>query len=283
MEINKTVLMAEKRVFDAFEVPYLDHKDKRIVQYVIKSLKGTGAKMSFGEPVQFAPLVKEALSDFGDVFGAEVAARTESLLTDLPIKQVLSEPHLFSVNLGYRYDPVAKKVREGTGILNHLKTHTYVTAEDKVFLGHEFIHMNKDTNFEEYRLLLTCIDVIPILYEFIKMGEHEKSILNARFDIITADVECYEFASKQIKASKDKDLYKAAQSKSGQYLNSFYYATVLYRMYQSDPRKILDYIKRVIIGEITTLDMLKELGLYLVDNNAIYDEQLREFKGIIKR
>jgi hypothetical protein len=34
---------------------------------------------------------------------------------------------------------------------------------------------------------------------------------------------------------------------------------------------------------MTILDMLKDLGIYLTDNNEMYDEQVQEFSGIIRK
>jgi hypothetical protein len=131
---------------------------------------------------------------------------------------------------------------------------------------------------------MTCCDVIPMLYEFITMGEYSKEVLNTRLSLLSDEIHAYEFASQKIRTSgKEKDLYKVVQSRAGQYLNSFYYATILYQMYKNNPKMILDYMKRVINCEMTTLDMLKDLGIYLVDNNEMYDEQVNEFRAFIRK
>ena len=282
--IDKQRMVSEKRAVDIFDMPYLDHRDKKVVQYVIRSLKGTGAKLVEGEKVEFNPLVLKALDSFGEVFGAEVASRTKSKLYGLPIQPVIPFAHGFAANITYSIDLETKKVNEHSGAVNHFKSPHYVTSEDEIFLGHEFIHMNKELNLEEYKLLMTFCDVIPMLYEFITMGEYSKEVLNTRLSLLSDEIHAYEFASQKIRTSgKEKDLYKVVQSRAGQYLNSFYYATILYQMYKNDPKMILDYMKRVINCEMTTLDMLKDLGIYLVDNNEMYDEQVNEFRAFIRK
>lgn len=282
--MDKQRLVNEKRAIDLLGMPYLDHNDKKVVQHVIRSLKGTGAKLTDSEKVEFNPLVDKSLVDFAQVFGADVAYKTKSILSGLPIHAILSEPHTFAAHVTYSVNPETKKVNENSGSVNHFKCSPFVTSEDRVFLGHEFIHMNKEVNLEEYKLLMVCSDVIPMLYEFITMGDQAYEVMRNRLFLLSYEAQNYEMASKKIKSSgKEKDLYKVVQSRAGQYLNSFYYASVLYQMYKNDPKIILGYMKRVINCEMTTLDMLKDLGIYLVDNNEMYDEQVKEFRGIIRK
>lgn len=282
--MDKQRLINEKRAVDFFNMPYLDYNDRKVVQYVIKSLKDTGAKVSVGETVEFNPLVLKSLGRFEEIFGGDIATKTKSKLCNLPIYGAIPFPHGFAAHITYSVDADTKKVDEKSGNVDHFKVPNYVTEEDEVFLGHEFIHMNKELNFDEYKLLMTYADVIPMLYEFITMGDYGSKILNTRLSLLNEEIKTYELASQKIRTSgKEKDLYKVVQSRAGQYLNSFYYATVLYQMYKNDPKMILDYMKRVINCEMTTLDMLKDLGIHLVDNNELYDEQIQEFNGIIKK
>lgn len=281
--MDRTRVINEKKGMEMLGAPYLDHRDKKVVQYVIRSLRGTGAKLSEGERVEFNPLVREALGDFEEVFGFGAARKVESTLYGLPIQAVVPLPHGFSSHIVFSGDSETKKIDESSGKVDHFKTYNGVSAEDRVFLGHEFIHMSKDLNFDEYKSIMVCNDVIPMLYELIKMGDYAKEILSTRFYLLEVEMKEYEIATKHMKSGKDKDLYKVVQSRAGQYLNSFYYTVVLYKMYQNDPQMILGYMRRVVNREMTTLDMLKDLGIYLVDNNEMYDEQVQELRRIVRK
>lgn len=281
--VNKAQLIAEKKAIDAFKIGYLDHNDRKVVQYVIRSLKGTSANVVTGESAQFSSIVAKSLEDFDGVFGRTLTDATMATAAKVSVQNIYPAPHCFSLNVSYIYDVENKITKKDSGSIGALKIPSQFFEEDRVFLGHEFLHMNKDLNFEEYKLLMVCSDVLTMLYEFIVMGEDAKSVITNRIGLLKKEVEGYEMATNCMKKSaKEKDLYKIIQSRSGQYLNSFYYATILYKMYQDNPSLILGYMKKVLNREMTTLDMLKELGLYLVDNNEIYNNQLLEFKRVMK-
>jgi hypothetical protein len=281
--IKKSQIINEKKYIDAVGIPYLSSSDKKIIQHVIRTLKGTGAILVNSSNVGIESVVSGALGDIKEVFGSTVARRTESKLYEIDKRFLYKLPHSFTTDITYSLDSDTKKAIPSSGRVDSLNMPNVMTSADRVFIGHEFIHMNKDLNFEEYKLLMTYSDVIPILYEFITMKDDANEVLSARISALGLEIHGYELAAQKMKSGREKDLYKVILSRSGQYLNSFYYATILYRMYLNDPKMILDYIRRVINCEMTTLDMLKDLGIHLVDNNEMYDEQVQEFRGIIRK
>lgn len=284
MGLNKSAIIAEKKAIEILGFALLDHKDRKVVQYVIRSLKGTGAKIGKFVGVEPNPVITKALDDIETVFGKDIADKTAAKLATVPFKPMNPIPHAFNIAIQYSVDGDTHIVDKNSGDVNHFKTPLQFSETDRVAVGHEFVHLNKDLNYDEYKLGLTFCDVIPILYEFLVMGEDSKEILNTRLTLLSLNIEEYEFASQKMRSSgKEKDLYRVIRDRNAQYLNSFYYATVLYKMYKNDPKMILDYIRRVIRCEMTTLDMLKDLGIYLTDNNEMYDEQVQEFRGIIRK
>ena len=58
----------------------LDHKDRKVVQYVIRSLKGTGAKIGKFVGVEPNPVITKALDDIEFVFGKDIADKTAAKL-----------------------------------------------------------------------------------------------------------------------------------------------------------------------------------------------------------
>ena len=281
--IKKSQIINEKKYIDAVGMPYLSSSDKKVIQHVIRTLKGTGAILVNSSNVGIESVISGALGDIKEVFGSTVVRRTESKLYEIDKRFLYKLPHSFTTDITYSLDSDTKKAIPSSGRVDSLNMPNVMTSADRVFIGREFIHMNKDLNFEEYKLLMTYSDVIPILYEFITMKDDANEVLSARISALGLEIHGYELAAQKMKSGREKDLYKVILSRSGQYLNSFYYATILYRMYLNDPKMILDYIRRVINCEMTTLDMLKDFGIHLVDNNEMYDEQVQEFRRVVRK
>ena len=78
------------------------------------------------------------------------------------------------------------------------------------------------------------------------------------------------------------DVYKFMISKIGCYLNSFYYAVMLYNMYKETPKKILDLVSKVLKHEITTMEMLEMLDVYGDIRGSIFEKELNCIKRVLK-
>ena len=57
---------------------------------------------------------------------------------------------------------------------------------------------------------------------------------------------------------------------------------MLYSMYKETPKKILDIVSRVLKHEITTLEMLEQLGLYRDIRGSIFEKELGKFRKLVK-
>ena len=84
------------------------------------------------------------------------------------------------------------------------------------------------------------------------------------------------------RSRNDAELYKVLQGRSGQYLNSFYYSLVLFNVYKSDPNLVLSAIKKVLNHEMTTLDMLINLGIYQENFDKVFNEELSSIRKSLK-
>ena len=80
----------------------------------------------------------------------------------------------------------------------------------------------------------------------------------------------------------DKLLFEHIRSKVGCYLNSFYYAIILYSMYKVSPKKILNLVSKVLKHEITTLEMLEKLNLYGDIRGSVFEKELNGIKKVLK-
>ena len=79
-----------------------------------------------------------------------------------------------------------------------------------------------------------------------------------------------------------KVVYEYARTKIGCYLNSFYYALILYHMYKETPNKIMNLVYKVLMNEMTTLELLQQLGIYGDIRGEVFEKELRNVKKLVR-
>lgn len=276
----------QKRIFDLLGFNYIDYLDKRVINYVAKTLKSinTGAYVGFGT-ISYTDALAGSIENV-KVFGTDVASRVSSLTSSLVLQKVSPVSNGYTCNITYSLDDKTMEVDTSSGTVDHYKVPIKPDVMASFHLGHEHIHALKETNYLEYIDGFVLGDVITMLYEFIladKYPELKKEIYRFRLSSLKEDYTHYENAVTQMKKSKDdKDLYKIIATRSGEYLNSYYYACILFNMYKSSPLLVLDIVNKVLNHEMTTRDMLKMLGLLHQDKNSIFDSEFNLVKGIVK-
>mgnify|MGYP003298596160 FL=1 len=281
----RTQLMAEKKAFDVFEMKYLSPDDKKVISYVGRAISNikTSAIVTRENAILGEVFAKslDNLRIFDDSFYFEA-------LKFASVRFVPTFPDSFSFScyVAFYADDKTMKPIVDSGKVDHFKIPQIIDTNAEVHLTHELIHAIKETNFEEYKLVAILSDVIPIFYELIGTEKDEqlrRDILNMRVSVLGIESITYKNATMNMKKNMhEKDLYRVMQNRSGQYLNSFYYALILYNMYKFDKERIIGAINRVLRREITTLDMLIELGIYTKDNNHLFDEELEEIMKVLK-
>ena len=85
------------------------------------------------------------------------------------------------------------------------------------------------------------------------------------------------------KNKEDKDLYKIIDTRSGEYLNIYYYACILFNMYKSSLLLVLDLVNKVLNHEMTTREMLQLLGIFRQDKNCLFDTTFEEVNKCVKK
>lgn len=193
----------------------------------------------------------------------------------------------YACYITYSLDDNNKEVDISSGTVDHYKVPIKPDIMASFHLGHEHIHALKETNYYEYIDRFVVGDVITILYEFILADtypELKNEIYRFRLSSLKEDYVHYENAVMQMKKSKDdKDLYKIIATRSGEYLNSYYYACILFDMYKKSPLLVLDIVNRVLRHEMTTRDMLNILGLFHQDKNSVFDTVFEDVKNCVKK
>ena len=79
-----------------------------------------------------------------------------------------------------------------------------------------------------------------------------------------------------------RSVYEYIRSYIGRYLNSFYYAIILYNMYKENPKKILGYVSKVLNHELTTYDMLIDLNIYGDIKGEVFENEINSIKRSLK-
>ena len=65
-------------------------------------------------------------------------------------------------------------------------------------------------------------------------------------------------------------------------MNSFYYALMLYSLYKETPNKILNLVNKVLNHEMTTFELLNNLGLYGDIKGEIFEKELGMIRQLVK-
>ena len=145
-----------------------------------------------------------------------------------------------------------------------------VAANQQKSFGHQFHHLLKDKNVEEIKIRNRVSDVIPLFYELMCADDEDnklvaKEIIKRRIFLL------------QLEKSKRDDIDTL------QLFNSYYYALGLFLKYKKDDLIVLRLISRVLMGEITTLELLTMLNLYEEDLDYEVSRQLETIKQNILR
>ena len=148
-----------------------------------------------------------------------------------------------------------------------------------IYFGHEAHHALKDTNPKEYIFMLQLADVIPMFFELVQAEQYEeagqKAIINNRLALLKG-------LSNELKVDKTGGasfLQNALKSKKYQYLNSFYYSVLLYRLYKDNPDYILNLVKMVLNGQMTTYDLINKLDI----NSRSLDYDVHDEINVLKK
>jgi len=278
-------LVQEKRAFDILKFKYLNARDRRNANFVGNQILNiqTGA-IVVNETISLRDAFLKSVNNmriFGDEFYGESLK-----FAGTKFVPICTDPLSFKTNVIFTADDDTRVVDETSGRVDHFKIPKQIDATvGDIFLTHEFLHGLKETNYQEY-VNINLADVIPLFYELITADNNvkiQKDLLNIRIALLKANRNGYMVASNNIKKSKnDKDLYKIEQTFTGEYLNSFYYALILYNMYKNNSGLVLNAVSRVLKHEITTLNMLVELGIYGSKFDNVVNDEIVGIRRVLR-
>lgn len=291
--------ISERKVHDNLGLKYLDKVDLEICNYVLDQLFLIDVdKINLGDEISVDELVDIALNEL-DKMGGSVSLDAKKNIYAKPLVKVDND-HSLQMTTSISYG-----VNDNGDVLEDSAKFLYFFIPEKLyevsgyFFGHEQLHALKDINYSEYVNQRTLGEVIPIFFEFMIYSPKEtmkKELLKVRmgnifdnaFNFELFDVAFRENRFNEIILGEDEEsirkskVYEYVRTKMGCYLNSFYYALILYNMYKQTPKKILDMVSKVLIHEMTTMEMLKQLGIYGDIKGEVFESELQNVKRLIR-
>jgi len=286
-------------ISDALKMYYLSDSDMEVCSYVSSKLP----YINFDSIVSGNKISLDLLMEFSvnemSVFGKDIYLILSDLISDISVRCDTTRIDDFTTFVGY--DVLA----DGNVIQDSGKAYEYVIPSQLYELSiyllcHEHVHSLKDTNYTEYQSGMILGEVLPIFYELLIYTPRDilkKELIKIRMNnMIRAKKEYLEFDFYARRSSKydnmfeskcgivsdETKIYEFVRSRLGCYLNSFYYAVILYKMYKETPKKILDLVTKVLKHEMTTLQMLESLGLYGDIRGEIFEKEMKNIRRFIK-
>lgn len=165
------------------------------------------------------------------------------------------------------------EIKNKKGTVHSIEVPNQFTETSKIWLGHEYIHSLKETNYYEYINKNVNSEVLTLLYEMIVsnsiyLSEHDKWKYN-RLNLLIHNKIFYDEAKRNLNDKENSDTYRFIMESYGQYLSSYYFATNLYHIYKNDKKEVLKYMKKVLDHKKTTSDLLREFNLNNITENNI--------------
>lgn len=292
--------LAQRKINDAFGIKYLDMIDFEVCNYVISHMSMLPTdidKINLGKKINAYDLLEIGLREL-EKMGNCVSSEAEKIMFITPIGKIETDDK-FQMSTAISYEITDDGVLEGSGEVSKFVVPDNLYEISGCFFGHEQLHALKDTNYREYVNQRTLGEVIPIFYEFMIYSPNEmikKEVLKVRINNIFDNSLEYEIFFDAFRGNKLNEIilgedietiikskvYEYCVTKMGCYLNSFYYALILYNMYKETPQKILDLVSKVLKHEMTTLEMLEQLGIYGDIKGEVFEKELRNVKKLVR-
>lgn len=178
------------------------------------------------------------------------------------IENNMNDEYDYSTAIASRYNKKKNKILKNKSFVKGIIIPHTVTELAPIWLGHEYIHCLKDTNYLEFKSLYT--EVLPLFYEILVSNEMLKekhdNWKQARLYMFSHSKKMYELSKKKYKESNE-EIHKYMMYSYGKYFLNYYYSVLLYSIYKDDKKDILKYINKILEKKKTTLQLLNRFEL----------------------
>lgn len=293
------ILEDEKEISDKLRLKYLNYIDIEVCEYVISQLQGINVgNINYGENISFNEMVEGTLKEI-EILGTDMFYKIKRLIRLTPVNiETFGDSSCFGTSVCYKLDQNDNVLQNSCRISEYnipadlRELHTF-------FFVHEQMHAVKDTNYSEYVYNLILGETIPIFYEFMIYNPNEvlkKELIKFRLKYLLINRLEYEKYVDKFDNSYGRDtfilgltepsdmtkLYEYICSKIGRYLNSFYYALILYNMYKENADKILRLVSKVLNQEMTTYELLCQLNIYGDIKGEVFEKEVGLIRKLVK-
>lgn len=282
-------LLYDKKITDILKLNCFSSVEIDVCKYVSKNICYSELNnINFGKSISLDELLNRSIDEIS-IFGDDIKEMVVSIISKVPVNMISDDDLDYSSYISY-------STIDGDIISKIGKRLEYVIPKNLYDLSvyqfsHEHFHMLKETNYNEYVNAFVFGEVIPILYELITFDTYDEikgGLLKIRLsylffnknDFLMLDNQrniCSSFADDNVLS-----LYDWTRTKYGSYLNSFYYAVILYNMYKVNPKEILNLVSMVLKHKMTTIEMLEKLNIYGDIKGAIFETELDKIKRLIR-
>ena len=286
-----------KQSFDDLKVHYHFDKDIEICNYVVSQLSGFDiTTINYGSVISYDELVSRSMLELR-IFGEDIYSKIKDIEEITPIHSELDNIDEFTTVIGFQANDNGD-ILENTGIVDRYNIPKERYELSIYHLAHEHVHALKETNYSEFQDSLTVGETLPIFFELMIYNPSEilkKELIKFRINGLLQNKIEYMFYNDLIyncieksifynrsKKNQNIDMCYFIRSKLGCYLNSFYYALMLYNMYKVTPDKIMNLVNMVLKHQITTYDMLNYLGLYGDIRGEVFENELKYIRKMVK-
>lgn len=286
MDINAKKYIKERiKIAKIFKLNHLSNNDKLNIDVVCSCKDAIDTACFVSKSSYSLESVKEASIDAMKLFDLGIADRAFNVMAFTNVIPIYDDNYLFST--GIKYGRLKGNVVDtSSGYIDYILTPRILDENAFLLLGHELIHAIKDTNYPEFQLQFTLAEVIPNFYEIViaeSIPEITKNYWNCRLEIVKMLIEEYQAISDDLSRSVfNREALKYLLSFKGLYLNSFYYALVLYNLYKLQPDWVMKNVLLVLDHKITTKDMLVKLGIYEMNNDKLVSDEIQRLSFHLK-
>lgn len=287
----------EKDMADRVTMLYLEDIDLDVCRYVTSQLTNIDiGNINYGKEISFQDVVFGSLDEMLIFRDEELFRKLFKLVDTTAIHMGTKVDNQFSAGVYYDLNKDGS-VDIHSGRITRFSLPKTLNELSIYNFGHELIHALKETNYMEYVYAKSLGEVIPIFFEFMIYNPEQvlkkefikfrmSSLMSNKLDYVEID-NVYRRNWMMAVVFNDDEIYKRAslydyiRSKIGCYLNSFYYAFILYKMYKENPDKILCLVLKVLNHEMTTLDMLNDLGIYGNIQGEVFEKELGKIRKLV--
>lgn len=280
-----------KKNFDILKMRGLDNLDLNVCDYVSTQLFGIDFSFNdIGNEICFNELIFRSMFELNIFKDDNILSNVRNIISSASFRKHDGDFFQFSTDVIYSVDNKNRKIDLNSSRVDCFNIPNKLFECSMYYMLHEYMHALKDTNYNEHIYGYVLGETIPLFCELLFFDENnfiKNQLLKSRlYDLYHSKKE-YDMINEYINgldsvSNKKIELYKFVRSNIGVYLNSFYYAIILYKLYLENSDKILSLVLKVLKHENTTMDILRELDIYGDIKGEVFEGQLGSLKRVLK-